>query len=270
MGVNDWLSLEEILRLDFPYFELQAWWGSSKHLGGNKATIELLKGCKVVKGKRALDVGCGVGATACMLAKNYGCNVTGIDITPRMVSRSRERAAKENLSQIATFLTADVRNLPFEDGLFDIVIAESVLIFVDDKERAIKEMLRVTKPGGYIGLNEASWTLPDPPKEAVDFTISTFGAGAEMLTSDDWIKLLTQAGLVDIVAQKHKFRGGVVDFVEVIKHVGLGYALRALYRFVTAYFLNSAFRKYLHNHYIPYSKTLHGLLGYVTITGKKS
>lgn len=67
---RDELSPEEILELETPYFELQTYVGTTKHMGGLETTRELIELCHINKGKYVLDVGCGTGATPCYIAKN--------------------------------------------------------------------------------------------------------------------------------------------------------------------------------------------------------
>ena len=63
---------------------------------------------------------------------------------------------------------ADAQDLPFEDDLFDAVTTESVTAFPADKQKAVGEYTRVTKPGGYVGLNESTWPKVPPAPEMVD------------------------------------------------------------------------------------------------------
>jgi arsenite methyltransferase len=60
-------------------------------------------------------VGCGAGVTACYLAKRYGCRLVGVDISARIIERSRERAKKERVADRVEFRVADAQDLPFED-----------------------------------------------------------------------------------------------------------------------------------------------------------
>ena len=76
-------------------FDYQAEVGLTKHLGGVGATETLIELCHIGEGKYVLDVGCGVGATPCFIAKRCGCRVVGVDISERMVERSKERARRE-------------------------------------------------------------------------------------------------------------------------------------------------------------------------------
>jgi len=139
------------------YFALQSSWSLTKHMGGLKATKELIELCHVDKNSYVLEVDCGVGATPCYIAKKYGCRVVGVDILKRMIERSKERAKRGRVEDRVEFSVADVQNLPFKDDLFDAVIGESVIAFPEDKQRAVNECVRVTKPGGYVGFNESTW-----------------------------------------------------------------------------------------------------------------
>jgi len=87
MENKDQLSREEISELGDPYFDLQAEMGFTKHLGGLKATRELIELCHTNKDKYVLDVGCGVGITACNIAKRYSCEVIGVDISEEMIEK---------------------------------------------------------------------------------------------------------------------------------------------------------------------------------------
>ena len=77
--------------------------------------------CDISEGQYVLDVGCGVGLTACYLARTYGCHVVGVDITLGMIDRANERAAKEGLLDLVEFRVADARDLPFDNAVFEVV-----------------------------------------------------------------------------------------------------------------------------------------------------
>jgi len=184
-----------------PYFEVQAYWGMTKHMGGLKATEQLVDLCHITHDKYVLVVGCGVGVTPCYLAKKYGCRVVGVDLSPKMVERSKERAKREDVDNRIEFRVADAQNLPFKDATFDAIICESVNAFIDDKPKAISEYVRVIKPGGYLGLNEVTW-LKTPPQELAAYLYRVMGA--EFLSSDSWKGLLEDSGLGEIVVRVNK------------------------------------------------------------------
>ncbi|MEW6717147.1 MAG: methyltransferase domain-containing protein [Chloroflexota bacterium] len=181
------------------FFDFAAEVGLTKHVGGVKATEELIELCYISEGKYVLDVGCGVGVTPCFIARRYGCRVVGVDILEGMVERSKERAKRERIMDRVEFRVADAQDLPFEDDLFDAVTTESVAAFPEDKQKAMDEFVRVTKPGGYVGLNESTWLKVPPPPELVAWVSQDIGTNVMPLTSSEWVGLMETAGLEIVV-----------------------------------------------------------------------
>jgi ubiquinone/menaquinone biosynthesis C-methylase UbiE len=173
------------------YFDLQAQVGVSTHSGGPGATDELLAMCHVADGAKVLDVGCGIGVTAQAVARERSCQVTAVDRSDAMLERAKQRAAAAGVSYRIELQHADLDRLPFSSGSFDVVIAESVLSYVGDKEAAIAELVRVVKPGGRVGINETFW-IADPPAEQA---AAAQALGVTLLTSEQWQALWEKSGL---------------------------------------------------------------------------
>jgi ubiquinone/menaquinone biosynthesis C-methylase UbiE len=104
-------------------------------------------------GERVLDVAAGNG-NATLAAARHFAEVTSTDYVPALLERGRARAEAEGLQ--VTFREADAEALPFEDSTFDVVLSTFGVMFTPDQARAAREMLRVCRPGGRIGL--ANWT----------------------------------------------------------------------------------------------------------------
>jgi len=104
---------------------------------------------------QVLDVATGSGNTALAAARRH-CDVIGVDYVPTLLERGRERAAAERLP--VTFREGDTEHLPFPDGAFDVVLSTFGVMFAPNQAQAARELLRVCRPGGKIGL--ANWT-PD-------------------------------------------------------------------------------------------------------------
>ncbi len=104
-----------------------------------------------VRGTKVLDVGCGDAVLSVRLAA-AGAEVTGVDTDPRMLAAARERA--DNSGEAVAFVEGNILSLPFPDTSFDTVVAVAVLCFVEDIERAVREMARVLRPGGRLVLGE--------------------------------------------------------------------------------------------------------------------
>jgi ubiquinone/menaquinone biosynthesis C-methylase UbiE len=226
------------------FFDFAAEVGLTKHIGGLEATQALVKLCHIGEGAHVLDVGCGVGVTPAWMAGKCRCRVVGVDISARMVERSRERARREGLGDTVEFRQADAQDLPFDDGVFDAVITESVTSFPEDKQRAVREYVRVTKPGGYVGLNESVWLKTPPPPEIVAWVSQDIGASVQPLTADAWVGLLQAAGLTDIIARSSR-----VDTQEeargILRRYGLGEFLRIMGRMLSLYARSPAYRTFV-------------------------
>jgi ubiquinone/menaquinone biosynthesis C-methylase UbiE len=105
-------------------------------------------------GQRVLEVGVGTGNFARQVAATVGPtgSVTGIDLSAAMVATATERSAEAGLP--LAFEVGDAHQLEFPDQTFDRVFAVLVLVHVDDPVRVLREMVRVTRPGGRIVVHE--------------------------------------------------------------------------------------------------------------------
>lgn len=123
--------------------------GDSFHPGGLAGTRELLGASGLRPGARLLDAGCGLGASARLAAGEFGLQVDAVDVSADALSRAvlREPAARIRWHR------ADLRDMPFETGAFDAVLAECVLS-TTDRGAALAEFRRVLRPGGRLLLSD--------------------------------------------------------------------------------------------------------------------
>jgi SAM-dependent methyltransferase len=208
------------------YFNLLADIGHTKHIGGLKATGRLMELIAPQSGNQVLDVGCGVGIAPVFMAKQFGCHVTGVDITPQMIERAEERAVREGVQDLTEFRVADMHALPFEDNQFDAAIAESVLTFSHDKVGVVNELARVVRPGGMVAFTEAIWVQPPPPDKA-DFMARAGGMPDGILDNEAWRAILEASVLQDIVAEPYSItareesrsQAGRIPFTDYLRAV---------------------------------------------------
>jgi arsenite methyltransferase len=226
------------------FFDFAAEAGLTKHFGGLEGTEELAGLCHIGVGATVLDVGCGVGVTSCFLAKQYGCRVVGVDIRAKMVERSEERAGREGVADRVEFRVADAQDLPFEDGLFDAVITESVTSFPEEQQRAVDEYARVTRPGGYVGLAESTWLKSPPPPELVAWVSQDVGASVQPLTADGWAGLLQNAGLQDITTRIHPV-DAKNEAMLLLRRYGCSGMVGSMLRALVMYIRNPAYREFV-------------------------
>ena len=111
-------------------------------------TGELLDRARPQPGERVLDVACGTGIVARMVAQRLGgaARVAGFDISPAMLEVARAAAAREGVE--VAWLEGSAESLPFPDAAFDLALVQQGLQFVPDKATAVGELHRVLAPGG--------------------------------------------------------------------------------------------------------------------------
>jgi ubiquinone/menaquinone biosynthesis C-methylase UbiE len=120
----------------------------------NYASEHLVEALEILPDERVLDVAGGSGNGALASARRSWGNTVGSDFVPALLERARERAAAERLE--VEFVEADAQDLPFEDAGFDVTISIFGAMFAPDQAKTASELLRVTKPGGRVGM--ANWT----------------------------------------------------------------------------------------------------------------
>jgi ubiquinone/menaquinone biosynthesis C-methylase UbiE len=115
----------------------------------------------VAPGERVLDVGCGSGAVTRTLARRVapGGRAVGMDTSAALLAVAREHANEAGLGATIEFKVGDCRALPFPDASFDAAVAATTLSHVPDPARALAEMVRVTRPGGRVGVFDVDGDL---------------------------------------------------------------------------------------------------------------
>jgi ubiquinone/menaquinone biosynthesis C-methylase UbiE len=172
------------------------------------ASEDLVEAVEVFPGDRVLDVACGSGNGAIAAARRAWGNTVGLDFVPELLERARERAAAERLE--IEFLEGDAQDLPFGDGEFDVTMSIFGAMFAPDQRQAAEELLRVTKPGGRIGM--ANW-CPDGGLERLFLTVMKHTGGPPpgvsppvLWGNEDHVKRLFGEGVSELRAERVKSR----------------------------------------------------------------
>jgi SAM-dependent methyltransferase len=118
------------------------------------ATVELAGMVDMEREAAVLDIGCGIGGTARHLAAEYGCHVTGIDLTPDYCTLACDLSARVGLEGRTSFRQGSALDLPWKDESFDIVWTEHVQMNISDKERFYREAARVLRKGGRFAFHD--------------------------------------------------------------------------------------------------------------------
>jgi SAM-dependent methyltransferase len=99
-------------------------------------------------GARVLEVGCGLGYLSIRLSRQYGLDVTGLDLDPAIIERARANADREGNERRPSFLVGDVASMPFPDESFDLVVSMLSMHHWADPAAGLTEIDRVLRPGG--------------------------------------------------------------------------------------------------------------------------
>jgi len=113
----------------------------------------LAEAADIRAGERVIDIAAGNG-NASLAAAHRFARVTSTDYVPALLEKGRARAEAEGLQ--IDFREADAEALPFGDASFDVALSTFGVMFAPDQQRCVREMMRVVRPGGRIGI--ASWT----------------------------------------------------------------------------------------------------------------
>jgi SAM-dependent methyltransferase len=152
--------------------------------------------------QRALDIACGSGTSAILLARQFGCAVVGVDLAPLLIARARSAASREKPEGVLSFALGDAEALPFSDGSFDAVFSECAISTFPDKLASAREMARVLKDVGRLGFTDIVLTCGEIPEEFQGwFSQAACIAGA--CSVGQYEEIFTSVGLSDWREEAH-------------------------------------------------------------------
>ena len=188
--------------------------GGVFHPGGLDLTRHLGEMVGLTAADRCLDVACGQGRSTVHLAEQFGCRITGVDYGEVNIEDSRVHAAEKAMVRLTEFRQGDAEGLPFPDGQFDVVISECSFCTFADKSTAAREMARVVRPGGRLGLTDMTVNrpLPDDIQHLLSWVACVTGAAAP----DEYVGTLQSAGWTDFVVEDQ--RSALLGMVADIRH----------------------------------------------------
>ena len=132
------------------------------HTRGLAATAELATLAGVTAQSAVLDVGSGIGGPARFLAANFGCRVTGVDLSEPFVDAARYLTTRTGQADRVNFEVGSALDLPFGDSTFDAVFLQHVAMNIADRAALYREIRRVLRVGGKLATYDIVTTGGDP------------------------------------------------------------------------------------------------------------
>jgi len=187
--------------------------GQSLHPGGLKLTKELGEKLDIKENNKVLDIASGIGTSAILLAKNIGCEVTGIDLAKKNVEEAIKNADKEGVSKLVNFKLGDAEKIDFADESYDFVISECSFCLFPDKQKAAGEMYRILKKNGKLGLNDVivRGELPEKMKNILYSFICIQDARSE----DEYKNIIESTGFKNFYLEDKK--DDILNLLESIR-----------------------------------------------------
>lgn len=184
--------------------------GETLRPGGLELTARLASTAGIGKNHTVLDIACGKGTTAFLLAREYGCRVIGIDLSNKMISACRRKADEEKEADRASFLVGDAENLPFRTGAFDVVISECSFSLLPDKETAARDIKRVLKSGGKLVMTDIILRGEVSKELRSQITFACCLAGAWQV--GEYVSLFQEIGFQSPYIEDHSHELGKVGY----------------------------------------------------------
>jgi SAM-dependent methyltransferase len=122
------------------------------HIRGPEATREMAEEIGLNDKMKILDIGSGLGGPSRRLASDYGCHVTGLDLTESYCRFARALSIRLGLDHLVSYRTGNALDVPFDDMRFDVLWTQHTAMNINDKTQLYSEMFRVLKPGGHLAI----------------------------------------------------------------------------------------------------------------------
>jgi ubiquinone/menaquinone biosynthesis C-methylase UbiE len=152
------------------------------HIRGREATRELASKVQLNSNHKVLDVGSGIGGASRFLATEYGCQVTGLDLSDEYCRVAQSLAFRLGLDSRVNFLQGSALDMPFEDNSFDIVWTQHATMNIADKPKLYSEIARVLRPNGFFAMYDVLagpvsplyYPVPWAPDSSISFLITPY------------------------------------------------------------------------------------------------
>lgn len=176
---------------------LEIIWGKGYMAPGGPGNVSKMLDGLQPRGKRILDIGCGIGGPAFEMATTHGANVVGIDLEAPLIERARSSTSEKGLTDQCEFRVVEIGPLDFDDASFDIVTSAGAVTQTEDKMALFAEIRRVLKPGGWFSCYE--WMKSDADySDDMRYWFKMEGLTYAMQTLERYGEQIAESGFEDV------------------------------------------------------------------------
>lgn len=185
------------------------------HVRGSQVSKELAERANI-KNAKLLDIGCGIGGPCRMLADEYNCEVTGVDLSKEFIRTATKLSELVGLSDKTNFVCANALELPFEDNVFDVIWTQHVQMNIEDKVKFYSEIKRVLVDNGTFiyydifkkGNEEVDYPMPWANESEISFLAKV----------NDMERILGQIGFQKMESNDES-NNGIIFFENLIEKI---------------------------------------------------
>ena len=165
--------------------------------GGYDLALELLSRFQLEAGARVLDVGCGLGGSAFVMAREFGLQVDGIDLSKNMLSIANQKLSTNGLSGQVNLFWGDCLELS-DDSTYDAIYSRDVFLHIHDKDRLFNVLHDLLSPGGQLLFSDY---CAGAKPWSVEFSDYVKARGYDLHTVDEYVELISVAGFEKVVGE---------------------------------------------------------------------
>lgn len=179
------------------------------HIGGRQASADFLDQLDLGPEDLVLDVGCGLGGVARFAASRYDSHITGVDLTQEYVQTGQVMTKWVGLQNSVVLEQGSATAMTYSDASFDKAYMMHVGMNIADKSSLAKELFRVLKPGGCLGIYDIMRTSEDELTFPVPWASEASGSA---LASLDEYKLALEASGFNVSAERNRHQSAIAFF----------------------------------------------------------
>jgi MPBQ/MSBQ methyltransferase len=181
------------------------------HIGGREATEHLIAKLGLTGSERVIDVGCGIGGAARVLASRVVCRVEGLDLTPEFIDVARDLTKRAKLSLLVSYTAASALAMPYPPARFDAAMTLHAAMNIADREGLYREVARVLKPGALFAVYDVMRGV----KDGLDFPMPWAETPAtSFLKSPDETRALLEAAGFTVLETEDRTAAAIQFFKE--------------------------------------------------------